>query len=119
MGMMETRRIGSREVAVVGLGGNNFGGRLDAGEKASVVAAALDAGINFLDTADIYGATKSEEYLGRALRGRRGQVVLATKFGMKVDDRRQGARPEYVRQALDDSLRRLQTDYVDLYQLHV
>jgi len=116
--MMETRRIGSLEVSVVGLGCNNFGGRLDAEATASVVDAALDAGINFLDTADIYGRTKSEEYLGRALGRRRGEIVLATKFGMMVDERRHGARPAYVRQALDDSLRRLGTDYVDLYQLH-
>jgi len=115
---METRRIGSLEVSVVGLGCNNFGGRLDAEATASVVDAALDAGINFLDTADIYGRTKSEEYLGRALGRRRGEIVLATKFGMMVDERRHGARPAYVRQALDDSLRRLGTDYVDLYQLH-
>jgi aryl-alcohol dehydrogenase-like predicted oxidoreductase len=115
---METRRIGSLEVTVVGLGCNNFGGRLDADATASVVDAALDAGINFFDTADIYGRTKSEEYLGRALRRRRGEVVLATKFGMMVDEKRHGARPEYVRQALDDSLRRLGTDYIDLYQLH-
>jgi aryl-alcohol dehydrogenase-like predicted oxidoreductase len=115
---METRRIGSLEVSVVGLGCNNFGGRVDAEGTARVVDAALDAGINFLDTADIYGGTRSEEFLGHALRGRRGDVVLATKFGMRVDEQRQGAHPEYVRQALDDSLRRLQTDYVDLYQLH-
>jgi aryl-alcohol dehydrogenase-like predicted oxidoreductase len=115
---METRRIGSLEVSVVGLGCNNFGGRLDAEATASVVDAALDAGISFLDTADIYGGTKSEEYLGRAIARRRGDVVLATKFGMMIDQQRHGARPEYVRQALDDSLRRLGTDYVDLYQLH-
>ncbi|MFL5538124.1 MAG: aldo/keto reductase [Longimicrobiaceae bacterium] len=115
---METRRIGALEVSVVGLGCNNFGGRLDAEATASVVDAALDAGINFLDTADIYGGTKSEEYLGRALGRRRGDVVLATKFGMMIDQHRHGARPEYVRQALDDSLRRLGTDHVDLYQLH-
>ena len=115
---METRRIGALEVSVVGLGCNNFGGRLDAAATASVVDAALDAGINFLDTADIYGRTMSEEYLGRALAGRRDRVVLATKFGMMVDAERHGARPEYVRRALDDSLRRLGTDYVDLYQLH-
>ncbi|MFL5386312.1 MAG: aldo/keto reductase [Longimicrobiaceae bacterium] len=115
---MDTRRIGSLEVSVVGLGCNNFGGRLDAEGTASVVDAALDAGINFLDTADIYGRTKSEEYLGRALGRRRGDIVLATKFGMMVDAERHGARPEYVRQALDDSLRRLGTDYVDLYLLH-
>ncbi|HET7464259.1 MAG TPA: aldo/keto reductase [Longimicrobium sp.] len=115
---METRRIGSLEVSVVGLGCNNFGGRLDSGETASVVDAALDAGVNFLDTADIYGKTQSEAYLGRALKGRRDRVILATKFGMKVDEHRHGARPEYVRQACDDSLRRLDTDYIDLYQLH-
>jgi aryl-alcohol dehydrogenase-like predicted oxidoreductase len=115
---METRRIGSLEVSVIGLGCNNFGWRLDAAATAAVVDAALAAGINLLDTADTYGRTRSEEYLGRALQGRRDQVVLATKFGMKVDEQRRGARPEYVRQALEDSLRRLKTDRIDLYQLH-
>jgi aryl-alcohol dehydrogenase-like predicted oxidoreductase len=115
---MEMRRIGSLAVSAVGLGCNNFGWRLDADATAAVVDAALAAGINFFDTADIYGGTRSEEYLGRALQGRRDQVVLATKFGMAVDERRRGARPEYVRQALEDSLRRLKTDRIDLYQLH-
>ncbi|HLX75378.1 MAG TPA: aldo/keto reductase [Terriglobales bacterium] len=115
---MEKRRIGSLQVSVVGLGCNNFGWRLDADATAKVVHAALDAGVNFLDTADIYGGTKSEEYLGKALRGRREQVVVATKFGMKVDEQRQGAKPAYVRHAAEDSLRRLGTDYIDLYQLH-
>jgi aryl-alcohol dehydrogenase-like predicted oxidoreductase len=115
---MQTRRIGSLEVSVVGLGCNNFGGRLDAAATAAVARAALDAGINFFDTADIYGGTRSEEYLGQALRGRREEVVLATKFGMKVDEQRRGAKPDYVRQALEDSLRRLKTDRIDLYQLH-
>src|ERR1700724_1485523 len=100
---METRRIGSLEVSLVGLGCNNFGGRLDAEGTRRVVHAALAAGCPFLDTADIYGGTKSEEFMGRALAGRRHEVVLATKFGMKVDDQRQGAKPAYVRQALDDS----------------
>ncbi|MEO8201730.1 MAG: aldo/keto reductase [Gemmatimonadota bacterium] len=112
------RKIGSLEVSVVGLGCNNFGGRLDAERTAGVVRAALDAGMNFFDTADIYGGTRSEEYLGRALGPRRADVVLATKFGMEVDPRRKGARPEYLRHALEDSLRRLRTDFVDLYQLH-
>lgn len=115
---METRPIGALEVSIVGLGCNNFGSRLDAAATARVVDAAIDAGINLLDTADIYGGTLSEEYLGQTLQGRREKVVLATKFGMKVDDQRQGARPEYVRSALDDSLRRLRTDRIDLYQLH-
>ena len=115
---MEKRNIGSLQVSVAGLGCNNFGWRLDAEATAQVVHAALDAGITFFDTADIYGGTKSEEYLGQALRGRREQVVIATKFGMKVDEQRQGAKPAYVRRAAEDSLRRLGTDYLDLYQLH-
>jgi len=115
---MDKRRIGSLEVSVVGLGCNNFGWRLDADGTKKVVDAALDAGINFFDTADIYGTGQSEEYLGRALGRRRSEVVLATKFGMKMDDQRKGAKPSYLRQALEDSLSRLGTDHVDLYQLH-
>lgn len=115
---METRRIGSLTVSVVGLGCNNFGGRLDERRTAAVVGAALDAGITFFDTADIYGDTKSEEFLGRALGRRRNEIVLATKFGMEVDPQRTGAKPDYVRQAVEDSLRRLGTDRIDLYQLH-
>jgi aryl-alcohol dehydrogenase-like predicted oxidoreductase len=116
---MEMRRIGSLEVSAVGLGCNNFGGRLDADATARVVHAALDAGVNFLDTADIYGGTHSEEYIGRALQGRRDRVVLATKFGMKVDDARPGgAKPDYLRRAAEDSLRRLKADTIDLYQIH-
>ena len=115
---MDTRRIGSLEVSVIGLGCNNFGRRLDFDATSAVVDAALDAGITFFDTADVYGATKSEEYLGRALARRRGEVVVATKFGSAVDEQRKGARPEYVRQAVEDSLRRLGTDRIDLYQLH-
>ena len=115
---MEHRSIGSLRVSLVGLGCNNFGMRIDAAATERVVHAALDAGINFFDTADIYGATKSEEFLGRALAERRSRAIIASKFGMAVDDQRKGARPEYVRQACDDSLRRLGTDHIDLYQLH-
>lgn len=115
---METRKIGSLSVSAVGLGCNNFGWRIDAAATAGVVRAALEAGINFFDTADIYAKGESEEYLGRALGARRKDVIIATKFGMKMDDQRNGARPEYVRQAAEDSLRRLGTDYIDLYQLH-
>jgi aryl-alcohol dehydrogenase-like predicted oxidoreductase len=115
---METRKIGSLEVTVVGLGGNNFGGRVDAEGTRSVIDAAIDAGINFIDTADTYGGTKSEEFIGRALEGRREKVVVATKFGMEIDAKRKGAKPEYVRRACEDSLRRLRTDRIDLYQLH-
>ena len=115
---METRKIGSLSVSVVGLGCNNFGWRADAGESAAVIDAALDAGINFLDTADVYGGGRSEEFIGQALGSRRDRVVLATKFGMKMGDDRQGAKPAYIRQAVEDSLKRLRTDRIDLYQLH-
>ena len=115
---MRTRRIGSLEVSVIGLGCNNFGGRIDAEKSADVVFAALDNGITFFDTADIYGGTKSEEFLGQALGKRRDEVVVATKFGMQVDKERRGAKPEYVKRALNDSLGRLGTDRVDLYILH-
>ncbi len=115
---MEKRRIGALEVSVVGLGCNNFGWRIDAAATALVVDAALDAGVDFFDTADIYASGKSEEFLGLALEGRRNKVVLATKFGMKMDEQRHGAKPAYIRQAAEDSLRRLRTDRIDLYQLH-
>src|SRR5512142_2210925 len=111
---MEKRKIGSLDVSVVGLGCNNFGWRIDAPSTARVVDEALDAGIDFLDTADIYGNGQSEEFLGKALKGRWNRVVIATKFGSKMDEQRQGAKPDYVRRAVDDSLRRLQTDRIDL-----
>ncbi len=115
---MDTRRIGSLEVSVVGLGCNNVGRRLDSDSTSAVVDAAVDAGITFFDTADVYGGTKSEEYLAHALGRRREDVMIATKFGSAVDEQRRGARPEYVRRAVDDSLLRLGTDRIDLYQLH-
>jgi aryl-alcohol dehydrogenase-like predicted oxidoreductase len=115
---MQTRRIGTLTVSAVGLGCNNFGMRIDDAQTRAVVDAALDSGITFFDTADIYGGTKSEQYLGRALGARRKDVVLATKFGMEVAPDKRGARPEYLRQACADSLARLGTDYIDLYWLH-
>ena len=115
---METRRIASLEVTLTGLGCNNFGWRIDAASSARVVDAALDAGINFFDTADIYDQGHSEEFLGRALKGRRDRAVVATKFGMKMEGIGQGAKPAYVRQAAEASLRRLGMDRIDLYQLH-
>ena len=117
-GTVETRRIGSLEVSVVGLGCNNFGRRLDAAATATVVSAALDAGVNHFDTADLYGQGASEEFLGRALGRRRGDAVIATKFGHERSTFGRGARPDHVRRALEGSLRRLGTDYVDLYWLH-
>ncbi len=116
---METRKIGSLNASVVGLGCNNFGWNIDEAATKQVVDAALDAGVNFFDTADIYGGTKSEVFLGRVLKGRRDQVVLASKFGIKIDDAHPGgARPAYIQLAVEDSLRRLRTDHLDLYQLH-
>jgi len=115
---MESRRIGSLEVSVIGLGCNNFGMRIDETRAGAVVAAALDAGVTFFDTADVYGETKSEEMLGRALGSRRDEAVVATKFGHAVEGQGEGAGPKYVRLALEASLRRLRTDHVDLYQLH-
>jgi len=115
---VETRRIGTLEVSVIGLGCNNFGWKIDERATRDVIDASIASGINFFDTADTYGKTKSEEFLGRALEGRRASVIVATKFGKPVDATRTGARPEYVHQACNDSLRRLRTDYIDLYQLH-
>jgi aryl-alcohol dehydrogenase-like predicted oxidoreductase len=115
---VEYRKLGSLKVSLVGLGCNNFGWRTDAAGTAAVIDAALDAGVNFFDTADVYGAGQSEEFIGRALKGRRQKAIIATKFGMKMGEGKEGARPEYIRQALDDSLRRLQTDTIDLYQIH-
>ena len=115
---MKTRRIGSLEVSVIGLGCNNFGWRLDADGTANVVSAAIEAGINLFDTADIYGDTQSEVFLGRALGTRRDKIVLATKFGMPLKGVPAGASPAYIRASVEGSLRRLGTDRIDLYQLH-
>lgn len=117
---MEQRSIGPLRVSVVGLGCNNFGMRCDEAQTRAVVHAALDEGITFFDTADIYGGTRSEEYLGRALAGVRDDVVIATKFGMQVGDdpAHSGGSARWVAQAAEDSLRRLGTDRIDLYQYH-
>jgi len=116
---MEARRIGGLDVSVVGVGCNNFGGRIDADRSVRVVHAALDEGINLFDTADIYGGGGgSEEALGRALAGRRDEAIVATKFGGRMPDGGSGGRPQYVRQACDASLERLGVDHIDLYQQH-
>ena len=116
---MEKRRIGSLAVSVVGIGCNNFGARIDEKGTAEVIDAALDVGINFFDTADMYANGRSEELLGRFLGARRREVLIATKFGNDMPGQGRGGRPEYVRQALQASLERLGTDYIDLYQQHV
>jgi aryl-alcohol dehydrogenase-like predicted oxidoreductase len=115
---METRKIGSLEVTVVGLGTNNFGMLMEEDEVQPVVEATLDAGINFFDTADAYG--ESEVRLGKALGSRRDQVLIATKFGspLRTDPNTGGAEPAYLRGAVERSLTNLGTDRIDLYQLH-
>lgn len=117
---MEYRSIGQLQVSVVGLGCNNFGMRIDPAETAAVVDAAIDAGINYFDTAESYGRGQSEEFLGRALGARRADVVVATKWGhtasLAEDER--GGDPVQIRRRLEASLDRLGTDYVDHYQLH-
>ena len=116
---MERRKIGSLEVSIVGVGCNNFGARIDEARTKEVIDAGLDAGVNFFDTADAYANGRSEELIGRLLGNRRSQVIIATKFGLEVPGQGRGARPEYVKKAFDASLKRLRTDYVDLYQQHV
>ncbi|MEV4275916.1 aldo/keto reductase [Actinoplanes xinjiangensis] len=124
---MTYRRLGDSGlvVSVVGIGCNNFGRKLDLDGTREVVDAALDAGINLFDTADIYGTPhgSSEQLLGAALKGRRDEVVLATKFGMDMEGlngRDFGARGSrrYIVRAVEASLRRLETDHIDLYQMH-
>ena len=115
---MDRRRIGSLEVSVVGLGCNNFGRRLDAAQTAAVIDAALDAGITFFDTADVYGGGHSETFIGQALGPRRNAVVIATKFGNPMEGQGRGASRAYMQRAVEASLRRLGTDHIDLYQLH-
>ena len=128
---MEYRNLGNSGliVSVLGLGCNNFGGRMDIDRSRTVVDAAIDHGITFFDTADIYGNLYgniggSETALGELLSGKRDRVVLATKFGYPRRDMGYGVAAgakggrAYVRRALEESLRRLRTDYIDLYQLH-
>jgi aryl-alcohol dehydrogenase-like predicted oxidoreductase len=123
MADMAYRRLGRSGlvVSVAGLGGNNFGNRIDLDTTRRVVDAALESGVTLIDTSDSYGS--SEEFLGEVLTGRRDDVVLATKFGSNVrgangaDWRARGSR-RYIRRAVERSLRRLRTDWIDLYQLH-
>jgi aryl-alcohol dehydrogenase-like predicted oxidoreductase len=124
---MRYRSLGSSglQVSVVGLGGNNFGRRLDLDGTRAVVDAAIDAGITLFDTADIYGGDgASETLLGEVLGARRGNIVLATKFGHRNVDMGYGPAAgakggrAYIKRAVTESLRRLRTDYLDLYQIH-
>jgi aryl-alcohol dehydrogenase-like predicted oxidoreductase len=117
---VEVTRLGSSDLRVsrVGLGCNNFGRRLDAAATRAVIDAALDVGVTFLDTADVYGTGDSERFIGEALAGRRDEVVLATKFGQDASVPGPGGSREHVRAALDASLGRLGFDVIDLYYYH-
>ena len=120
---MEFRNLGNSglQVSVIGLGCNNFGMRIDLDGTKDVLSAAIDEGINLLDTADVYGGRgKSEEMMGVALKGRRHEVILATKFASPMGEgpMKTGASRKWIMEAVEDSLRRLQTDYIDLYQVH-
>ena len=119
---MELRRLGASglKVSQVGLGCNNFGNRVDQAQTQAVVDAAIDAGITLFDTADMYSGTRSETFLGKALGKRRPDIVLATKIGMRVadDDRRKGGSRRWIMRGVEESLARLGTDYIDLYQFH-
>jgi aryl-alcohol dehydrogenase-like predicted oxidoreductase len=119
---LRTRALGAEgpEVTVVGLGTNNFGARIEYDESLAVIDEAIEQGITLLDTADIYSQGTSEEYIGRALEGRRDAVLVATKFGKPMNENpsdRRGSR-EYIRWAVEGSLRRLRSDHVDVYQMH-
>jgi aryl-alcohol dehydrogenase-like predicted oxidoreductase len=120
---MDYRRLGQSPLTVsaVGLGGNNFGDRLDLAATRQVVHAALDRGITLIDTADTYNAGASEAALGEILGARRKDVVLATKFGLSLEQRgkREGASRRYIMGAVEASLKRLRTDWIDLYQVHL
>jgi aryl-alcohol dehydrogenase-like predicted oxidoreductase len=119
---VRTRSLGAEGpvVTVVGLGTNNFGGRIDYEQSKAVLDEAIEQGITLVDTADIYSQGTSEEFIGRALEGRRDAVFVATKFGKEMNENPSDSRgsPEYVRWAAEGSLRRLRTDYIDVYQMH-
>jgi len=120
---MQKRTLGTAglDVSLVGLGANNFGGRMDLEASRRVIDRALDLGVTLIDTADTYGNRGgSEEILGKLLGPRRKAIVLATKFGLPMDQdgKLRGASRRYIMQAVEASLRRLNTDWIDLYQLH-
>ena len=119
---MEYRNLGNSglQVSVVGLGCNNFGGRIDAAQTKVVVDKCIEMGITFFDTADIYGRGKSEEFMAPAIKPHRRNIVIATKAAASMGEGPYwgGLSRRYLMDALDESLRRLQTDYIDLYQVH-
>ena len=119
---MKYRKLGSTglEISEVGLGTNNFGGRLDYQSSDMVISQALDVGINFIDTSNSYGNSLSEEYIGRSLEGRRNQAIVATKVSSKMGEgpNQSGNSRQHIMDQVDRSLLRLRSDHIDLYQIH-
>ena len=119
---MQYRNLGNSglKVSAIGLGTNQFGGKVDLDGTKNILAAALDVGVNFIDTADVYQGGRSEENIGIALKGQRNQAIIATKvfFKMGAGPNDQGASRQHILAGVNASLRRLQTDYIDLYQIH-
>lgn len=119
---MEYRNLGRSglKVSALGLGGNTFGWYIDESASAAVIHRAMESGINFIDTADMYDKGRSEEFLGRVLKGKRTQVLVASKFSFAMGDtpNERGGSRWYLIRAVEASLRRLNTDYLDLYQYH-
>ena len=120
---MQYRRLGHSglQVSVIGLGTNNFGPRLDYPAAERVLRQAVEAGINFIETSNTYGEGQAEVFIGKALRGTRSQVLIATKVASNLGDgpNMHGASRKHILEEVDRSLQRLQTDYLDLYQIHV
>ena len=121
--MMEYRRLGNSglKITEVSLGGNNFGWVLNEQDSLKVISHALDEGINYIDTSDLYGPGTSEEFIGKAVKNRRSQVIIATKFAWPKEGdgpNEKGCSRYHIMNAIDASLRRLQTDYIDVYQIH-
>jgi aryl-alcohol dehydrogenase-like predicted oxidoreductase len=119
---MQLRNLGRSglKVPAIGLGANTFGGTADRDATVEIVHRALDLGVTFIDTADVYSRGRSEEFLGEALAGRRREAILATKCGIAMSDGpfERGLSRRWITQAIEDSLRRLRTDYIDLFQVH-
>ncbi len=119
---MQYRNLGKSglKVSVIGLGTNQFGGKVDLTGTKNIISAALDAGVNLIDTADVYQDGRSEENIGEAIKGQRYQILIATKVFFKVGDgpNDQSASRQHIMAGVEASLRRLQTDYIDLYQIH-
>ena len=119
---MENRKLGNSGLRVpeIGLGGNTFGWVVDEKTSAAIINCAFELGINYIDTADIYGRGSSEEHIGKALKGKRSQVIIATKFGYPrgLSPDVQGGSRNYLMKAIESSLKRLSTDYIDIYYIH-